>query len=73
MVPRDRKGIEKGGGREKGGGDDYTCLFNTKGSKTNTVIRRGGGRPVIRPRSLGLSFRDETTIPKIAIVAPKIR
>lgn len=20
--------------------DDYTCLFNTKGSKTNTVIRR---------------------------------
>ena len=21
-------------------GDDYTCLFNTKGSKTNTVIRR---------------------------------
>lgn len=29
--------------------------------------------PCNSPRSLGLSFRDETTIPKIAIVAPKIR
>lgn len=60
--------------RYRRGNDDYTCLFNTKGSKTNTVIRRGDRRPVIQtgpePR---LSFHDETTIPKIAIVAPKIR
>lgn len=29
-----------GPGRARRAGDDYTCLFNTKGSKTNTVIRR---------------------------------
>lgn len=32
---------------EGGGGDDYARLFNTKGSKTNTEIRRAAARPVI--------------------------
>lgn len=43
---RVRKSIDsKGTG--KGEGDDYSRLFNTKGSKTNTEIRRAAARPVI--------------------------
>lgn len=37
--------VSKGTGKE--GGDDYVRLFNTKGSKTNTEIRRALARPVI--------------------------
>lgn len=45
-ILRVRKSIDsKGTG--KGKGDDYSRLFNTKGSKTNTEIRRAAARPVI--------------------------
>lgn len=39
------KGTGKRKKRERG--DDYSRLFNTKGSKTNTEIRRAAARPVI--------------------------
>lgn len=38
--------ISKGTGKKEGS-DDYVRLFNTKGSKTNTEIRRALARPVI--------------------------
>lgn len=45
-ILRVRKSIGlRGTGKREG--DDYSRLFNTKGSKTNTEIRRAAARPVI--------------------------